>query len=69
MKHFTIQQLNVNNIAKIGHNYGTDLTQRHTRTRVTGYHSPSARTRLGISFNGLELRLKLELKRKPRGSS
>ena len=51
--------------------YGTDLTQRRTRIRVTGHHSPSARTQSSISFNGLELglELELELERKPRVSS
>ena len=44
--------------------YGTDLMQHRTRTRVLGYHSPSARTRLSLSFNGLELGLELELERK-----
>ena len=34
--------------------------QRRTRMRVLVYHSPSARTRLSVSFNGL----KLELERK-----
>ena len=42
--------------------------QCHTRTRVLGHHSPSARTRSSVSFNGLELglelRLELELERK-----
>ena len=32
--------------------------------RVLRHHSPSARTRLSVSFNGLELGLKLELERK-----
>ena len=45
--------------------YGTDLTQRRTRTRVTGHHLSSARTRSSMSFNGLELGLKLKLERKP----
>ena len=49
--------------------YGTDLTQCHTRTRVIGHHSPSAQNRLSMSFNGLELGLELELKRKPQVSS
>ena len=43
-------------------NYGTDLMQRRTRTRVLGYHSPSARTRSSLSFNGLELELERKLK-------
>ena len=55
MKAFLLEQLM----------YGTDLTQRCTRIRVTGHRSPSARTRSSISFNGLEL----ELERKPRVSS
>ena len=46
------------------HEYGTDLMQRRTRTRVLGHHSPSARTPSSVSFNGLELGLKLELERK-----
>ena len=45
------------------------LTQHRTRTWVTGHHSPSVRTRSSMSFNGLELRVKLELERKPRVSS
>ena len=45
--------------------YGTDLMQRRTRTRVIGHHSPSAPTRSSMPFNGLELTLALELKRKP----
>ena len=44
--------------------YGTKLMQHCIRTRVLGYHSPSAQTRLSLSFNGLELGLKLELERK-----
>ena len=40
--------------------YGTDLTQCCTHKQVLGYHSTSARTRSSVSFNGLELRLKLE---------
>ena len=43
-----------------GFAYGTDLTQRRTRMRVLGYHSPSARTRSSVSFNGLELELETE---------
>ena len=37
-----------------------------THTRVLGHHSPSAQTPSSVSFNGLELGLKigLELKRK-----
>ena len=38
--------------------------QRYTRMRVLGHHSPSARTQSSVSFNGLELRFELELKRK-----
>ena len=49
--------------------YGIDLMQRRTHTRVTGHHSPSARTRSSMSFNGLELGLELEFERKPRVSS
>ena len=44
--------------------YGTNLMQHRTCTRVLGYHSPSARTRSSLSFNGLKLALKLELERK-----
>ena len=47
------------------YSYGTDLTQRRTRTQVIGHHLPTARTPSSMSFNGLEL----ELKRKPRVSS
>ena len=43
--------------------YGTDLMQRHTRTRVLGHHSPSVRTRSSVSFNGLELGLERKLER------
>ena len=46
-----------------------DLMQRHTRMRVTGHHLPSVWTWSSMSFNGLELRLELELKRKPQVSS
>ena len=42
--------------------YGTDIMQRYIRTRVLGYHSPSARTQSSVSFNGLKLGLKLGLK-------
>ena len=38
--------------------------QRRTRKRVLGYHSPSARTRSSVPFNGLKLGLELELERK-----
>ena len=44
--------------------YGIDLMQRRIDTRVTGHHSPSTRTRLSLSFNGLELGLELELEKK-----
>ena len=44
--------------------YGTDLMQRRIHTRVVGYHSPCTRTTSSVSFNGLELRLALRLKRK-----
>ena len=47
----------------------TDLTQRRTRTQVTGHHSPSAQTRSSMSFNGHELGLELELERKSQVSS
>ena len=43
--------------------YGTDLTQRRTRMRVLGYHSPNAQTRSSVSFNGLELKLERKLVR------
>ena len=49
----------------LGKAYGTDLTQRRTQIRVTGHYSPSARTRLSMCFNGLELGLELKLERKP----
>ena len=35
--------------------------QRRTRTRVLGYHSPSAQTQSSLSFNGLDLGLELVL--------
>ena len=38
--------------------------QRRTHARVLGYHSPSPQTQSNVSFNGLELRLELEVKRK-----
>ena len=49
--------------------YGIDLTQCCTHKRVIGHHSPSARTQLSMSFNGLELGLALEFRRKPQASS
>ena len=41
--------------------YGTDLTQRLTQFQVTGHHSPSARTRSSMSFNGVRLKLQRKL--------
>ena len=44
-------------------NYGTDLMQRRTRAQVLGHHSRDARTRLSVSFNGLELAFERKLER------
>ena len=44
--------------------YGTDLMQRHTRMRVTGYHLQSARTWLSMSFNELELGARTQARKK-----
>ena len=43
--------------------YGTDLMQCRIRIQVIEYHSLSARTRLSVSFNGLELELERKLAR------
>ena len=44
--------------------YGTDLTQRRTPSRVLGYHSRATRTRSSICIIGLELAVVLALERK-----
>ena len=62
--HRETQQTTLMYVCNYIYSYGTDLMQRRTRTRVLGYHSPSARTRSSLSFNGLELGLELELERK-----
>ena len=38
--------------------------RHHLHARALGHHSLSAQTRSSVSFNGLELRFELELKRK-----
>ena len=52
----------------VRNSYCIDLTLYRTRTREIGHHSPSAPTQSSMSFNGLELGLTLEFKRKPQAN-
>ena len=54
----------VYNYADLILDYGTDLTQRRTPSRVLGYHSRATRTRSSICVIGLELAVVLALERK-----